>query len=310
MATSVSDFLFENSIYAGPKGARCDSDEAFSFLNRARKKLYEQGDYKGTILVGQVYLYNSLFVPPFEIEAIRAVYIGDAPHGVRNSHFTTIDPSTYEFYNGCKAAFASTGRTFGFIGTNLPSSYSIGFSAENINDVGAEICVKYKEECGTIKSAIVVLTDDWATAEVPGAIATSILGISKKITFGPIKIHLNGCCLATIHPHETATHYNEYRVAGCVASQYVTIRGKKKFIPYAKGKDECSILDLSDDSVAFAMRAVTAQEQGDPAAYAQWLKLARDHAELDQENFQTTVTPSLESMKVSGAYTTSSYNEC
>lgn len=307
MATSVKDFLLENSIYAGPKGARPDSDEAYSFLNRARKKLYEQADYQGTIIIGPVLLNSNCFVPPFEVEAIRAVYMNTAPFDIKTSHFTTSEPSAMAMYCGSKLMFAATGRIIPFISSYKPSSFKIGFSAADANDAGAKVCVKFKETCGSIGSAEIELSDNWEETCIAEAIATSIIGLSKPITYGRVNVHLNGCIVYSMHPYETASQYNEYYVNQCDPNCCVIIRGKKRFIPYSKTKDTAAILDLSCDSVAFAMQAVTAQEQGDAANYAQMLKLARDHAELDQENFQTTTTPSVASMKDTGAYSINRY---
>jgi hypothetical protein len=294
MSLSAEQFLATAARFAGDNGAKPDSSEAYRYLNAARQLLWTQGDWEGTMLTGFVHLNDGCFLLAYPGEIIKNAY-----KACSNVPTPIIDGSSYwsnvtnlgQFCNGAKAPFFRTGQTYPLLQL-FPAGHQIGFSGKNTDDSGTEITVKYETGCGVVEEKI-TLDDKWGCFFTEGAGVQRLLGIYKPKTKGKVQVLSRGPCggkqvIHEIHPEEIAPQYQQYQVTspdcGCVI-----IRVKKKFVPIeTPGSD----INLNPTALEWAMKAIVSQEADDLQGYSNKLKFAREHLQLEKEDFTNTITPS------------------
>ena len=295
MSLSALQFLATAARYAGDNGSKPDSPEALNYLNSARKMLWTQGDWEGTMLTGFIHLNEGCFFLAHPGEIIKNAYIGCSnvpiPILTGSSYWTNVT-SLGTYCTKQKLPFFRTGLTYPLLRV-FPAKTQLGVAAKNIEDAGKKVTVVYEDQsCGRVVEEIELL-DNWGCSYQENGVVNRVISITKPATLGKVQIlsKSSSGAVTTIHElsgEEIAPKYQQYQVTapdcGCIV-----IRVKKKFIPI---QDLGELIDLNEDALEWSMKAVVSKEADDLQGYSTKLKFARDHLQLEKEDFTNSITPS------------------
>ena len=293
---TARDFLEDASQYAGVSGSKPDSPMAISTLNKALRLLWSQGDWEGTMITGFLRLERGCFYLCHPAEIIKNVYQGqdNNPVPIYNGH--TAWSNLTDMSNCCKG-----GKKYPFFRTantavipSFPKDSQLGLVATNCEDAETEIVVAFKYP-GGITSEKLTLLPDWEPVFTEQQV-DKVIAITKKETKGDIDVvsRMGGGMVKNVFKlasDDCDPCYQQYMVKGCPSDCCIVLRAKRK-VPKISNLD--MPIHLNEDALEFAMLAVSAKEKGNNNGYVENLSLARDHLQLEKEDFTNSITPSRE----------------
>lgn len=289
---TTKEFLEQSSGFAGTSGYAWDSPEALMYFNRARRLIWNRGDYEGLLEYGCIKVDGCEFFLPYHLETLRAAW--PLKYGAQvdlvGRYYERIERA---FLDSCcdvgcdKYTATKRGDNFAFPSSKLYNGITAFFQILDTEDENVTIEVFAEDDKKSVTSEKLTLVKPFEYYQLEVSLG-KFLSLRKPRTFGRVRVLLyednkNEHFLEHfLEPFETNSKYSLYNISPNPSGNMV-ILAKKRYYTYSE-KDYDKEIDINPDALEFAMAAVVKKETDNDDGYVSKVQLTEEHLEEEQQD--------------------------
>ena len=295
MLYTVKSALQSIAPFVGDGGECWDSDRTLNALNRARRLIYERGDYEGTMEEGCVSVSCGCFSLPRHLGEIRSAWKCNAPVTVVPYYYMTLaelgrgrDECCGVGGDACQIVIHRTGISRPMRKRISKPSILYLFAPD---DESGTISFLLRLRGDSTKRVSVDLSDPDIREEdgyIPVESAVKdVLEVAKPVTNGRVSLVVESGfsreVIAYYAPGEVNPHYSEYNARG-ISDGVLVVFSKRKFFDFTPADYEGMVDIQSVSALEFAVQADAHKVANANDRYIQSIQLMEEQLdEFDQD---------------------------
>lgn len=287
---TAAEILDEIKPFCGESGT-CDDDVAFSFLNRARKTLWNKTDFSSIMDWVEICCVGGCFYLPSAYKQIRLAFLNRNPISIGNEWYQSVPQvGSGRIKHSLHKKLIQVGGFFPTFQDYNYGRFRIGIQAESPLDVGVEVTVFAKDEYGTAKREVFTLENP-PKRTLSAGFYGGIISIIKPVTKGRVRLYAVDPAneqyqlLGIYQPYDKNPTFLKFTVNGNQHSS-VTLYAKKKYFDLP---DTNTLVEFPTEAIKFVISALVAQVSRDNQAYQENIQLALTelNEEIDDQDIPT-----------------------
>jgi hypothetical protein len=282
MPLTLQQMVEEVKGAVGDSGT-CDYELAKTYINRARRLLWEKREWNATCEYVCICCVDSCFTLPPRYSQIRAAWVNNQAASLADEWFNLTPNAQFVWQNSCHRQIIEVGGKHVLFRDYRTRPYQIAVLAENSQDVGVEISFEAYNEYGSYDQATVTTaaSPNFAKSEKT---FVGIRSVTKPKTNGRIRVYaydpvLEISTLISIYqPGDVNPSWRRFKAPrGC---NCITLYAGKT---YADLDDPNELVEFTPEAMYFATLAINSRENRRPPEFLMNLDLAIKEEEKAME---------------------------
>jgi len=273
MPLTLEQMVEEVKGAVGDSGT-CDFGRATTYINRARRLLWDKREWNATCEYVCICCVDSCFTLPPRYSQIKAAWVNNQAASLADEWFNLTPNAKYVWQSSCHRQIIEVGGKHVVFRDYQTRPYQIAVLAENTEDVGVDISFEAYNEYGSYEQVTVttVQSPDIAKTEMT---YSGIRSVSKPKTKGRIRVYaydpvLEIKTLISIYqPQDVNPSWRRFKAPrGC---NCITIYAAKN---YSDLDDPLELVEFTPEAIYFAILAINSKENRKAQEYLTNLSLA------------------------------------
>jgi hypothetical protein len=292
MPLTLEQMVEEVKGAVGDSGT-CSYDLAKTYINRARRLLWDKREWNATSEYVCICCVECCFTLPPRYSQIRAAWVNNDAASLSDEWYNLTPNAKFVWQNSCHRQIIEVGGRHVVFRDYRTRPYQIAVLAENIEDVGVEISFEAYDEYGSYNQATVttVASPDLAKTE---RTYTGIRAVSKPKTKGRIRVYaydpvLEISTLISIYqPSDVNPSWRRFKAPkGC---NCITLYASKT---YADLDDPNELVEFTPEAMYFAVLAINSKEnrKGNEYLGNLGLAIAEEEKAMESDEIPTASPP-------------------
>jgi hypothetical protein len=289
MPLTLEQMVEEVKGAVGDSGT-CSYDLAKTYINRARRLLWEKRSWNSTSEYFCICCVDSCFTLPPRYSQIQAAWVNNDAASLADEWFNLTPNAKFAWQSSCHRQIIEVGGKHVVFRDYRTRPYQIAVLAENIEDVGVEISFEAYNEYGSYDQATVTTVQSPDIAKT-AMTYTGIRSVSKPKTKGRIRVYAYDPVLeiktliSLYQPQDVNPSWRRFKAPrGC---NCITIYASKN---YADLDDPKELVEFSPEAMYFAVLALNSKENRKGPEYINNLALAIAEEEKTMEGDEIPTT--------------------
>lgn len=262
----------------------CSYDLAKTYINRARRLIWEKREWNATCEYVCICCVDSCFTLPPRYSQIKAAWVNNQAASLADEWFNLTPNARYVWDNSCHRQIIEVGGKHVVFRDYRTRPYQIAVLAEKLEDEGVEISFEAYNEYSSYDQVTVTTAKQGEFAKSSQAVV-GIRSVSKPKTKGRIRVYaydpaLEISTLISIYqPGDVNPSWRRFKAPkGC---NCITLYAAKT---YADLDDPLELVEFTPEAMYFAVLAINSKENRNGQAYLQNLGLAISEEEKAMES--------------------------
>ena len=262
----------------------CSYDLAKTYINRARRLLWDKREWNATSEYVCLCCVDSCFTLPPRYAQIKAAWVNNQGASLADEWFNLTPNANFVWQNSCHRQIIEVGGKHVLFRDYRTRPYQIAVLAESIEDVGVQISFEEYNEYSSYNQLTLTTV---ASPEMARSLATvvGIRSVSKPKTKGRIRVYaydpvLEITTLISIYqPSDVNPSWRRFKAPrGC---NCITLYAAKN---YADLDDPLELVEFTPEAMYFAVLALNNKENRNGQGYIQNLGIAIAEEEKAMES--------------------------
>jgi len=262
----------------------CSYDLAKTYVNRARRLLWDKREWNATCEYVCICCVDSCFTLPPRYAQIKAAWVNNQAASLADEWFNLTPNAQFVWQNSCHRQIIEVGGKHVLFKDYRTRPYQIAVVTENIADEGVEISFEAYNEYSSYEQ-ITVLTGKQGELSKSQQAVMGIRSVSKPKTKGRIRVYaydpvLEITTLISIYqPGDVNPSWRRFKSPrGC---NCITLYAAKN---YADLDDPNELVEFTAEAMYFAVLAINNKENRNGQGYMQNLGIAIAEEEKAMES--------------------------
>jgi len=283
MPLTLEQMVEEVKGAVGDSGT-CSYDLAKTYINRARRLLWDKREWNATSEYVCLCCVDSCFTLPPRYAQIKAAWVNNQGASLADEWFNLTPNANFVWQNSCHRQIIEVGGKHVLFRDYRTRPYQIAVLAESIEDVGVQISFEEYNEYSSYNQLTLTTV---ASPEMARSLATvvGIRSVSKPKTKGRIRVYaydpvLEITTLISIYqPSDVNPSWRRFKAPrGC---NCITLYAAKN---YADLDDPLELVEFTPEAMYFAVLALNNKENRNGQGYIQNLGIAIAEEEKAMES--------------------------
>lgn len=274
MPLTLEQMVDEVKGAVGDSGT-CDYDLSKTYINRARRLLWEQKEWNSTCEYVCIQCVDSCFTLPSRYSQVKLAWINNDPASLADEWFNaTAWKNLYNNGNSCHRLISEVGGKHVLFRDYTTRPYQIAILAENINDAGVQISFEAYNEYSSYNQETITAVSSPNIAKSTGTFI-GVRSVSKPKTNGRIRVYAYDASLDTktlisiYQPGDVNPSWRRFRAPkGC---NCITLYAAKN---YSDLDDPMELVEFTPEAIYFAIIAINSKENRNGVEYLKNLEIA------------------------------------
>ena len=283
MPLTLEQMVEEVKGAVGDSGT-CSYELAKTYINRARRLLWEKKEWNSTCEYVCICCVDSCFTLPPRYTQIKAAWVNNQAASLADEWFNLTPNASYVWQNSCHRQIIEVGGKHVLFRDYRTRPYQIAILAENAEDVGTEISFEAYNEYSSYEQ-ITITTANQSEFAKSAQTVVGIRSVSKPKTKGRIRVYAYDAALgistliSIYQPSDVNPSWRRFKAPkGC---NCITLYAAKT---YADLDDPLELVEFTPEAMYFAVLALNSKESRNGQAYLQNLGLAINEEEKAMES--------------------------
>jgi hypothetical protein len=259
MPLTLAQMVEEVKGAVGDSGT-CSYDMAKTYINRARRLLWEKRSWNSISEYVCICCVDSCFTLPPRYSQIEAAWVNNDGASLADEWYNLIPNARHHINSSCHRQITEVGGKHVLFRDYRTRPYQIAVLAENIEDVGVPISFEAYNEYSSYDQATVttVATPELAKSEKT---VVGIRSVSKPKTKGRIRVYAydpvleTSTLLSIYQPGDVNPSWRRFHAPkGC---NCITLYAAKA---YADLEDPMELVEFTPEAMYFAVLAINSKE--------------------------------------------------
>lgn len=274
MPLTLEQMVDEVKGAVGDSGT-CDYDLTKTYINRARRLLWDQKEWNSTSEYVCIQCVNSCFTLPSRYSQVKLAWINNDPASLADEWFNaTAWKNLYNNGNSCHRSISEVGGNHVLFRDYTTRPYQIAILAENINDVGVQISFEAYNEYSSYSQETITAVSSPNIAKSIGTFI-GVRSVSKPKTNGRIRVYAYDASLeittliSIYQPGDVNPSWRRFRAPkGC---NCITLYAART---YSDLDDPMELVEFTPEAIYFAIIAINSKENRNGIEYLKNLEIA------------------------------------
>jgi hypothetical protein len=282
MPLTLEQMVEEVKGAVGDSGT-CDFARATTYINRARRLLWEKREWNATSEYFCICCVDSCFILPPRYGQIRAAWVNNEAASLADEWYNLTPNAKFVWQNSCHRQIIEVGGKHVLFRDYLAKPYQIAVMVESSEDVGLPISFEALSEYGGYDQATAITIPGPNIAKTE-KLYTRIRSVSKPKTKGRIRVFAYDPSLdiktliSLYQPGDVNPSWRKFKAPrGC---NCITIYASKT---YADLSDPQELVEFTPEAMYFALLAINARENRQDQEFLTKLSLAVQEEEKAME---------------------------
>jgi len=283
MPLTLEQMVEEVKGAVGDSGT-CSYDLAKTYINRARRLLWDKREWNATSEYVCLCCVDSCFTLPPRYAQIKAAWVNNQGASLADEWFNLTPNANFVWQNSCHRQIIEVGGKHVLFRDYRTRPYQIAVLAESIEDVGVQISFEEYNEYSSYNQLTLTTV---ASPEMAWSLATvvGIRSVSKPKTKGRIRVYaydpvLEITTLISIYqPSDVNPSWRRFKAPrGC---NCITLYAAKNYVDL---DDPLELVEFTPEAMYFAVLALNNKENRNGQGYIQNLGIAIAEEEKSMES--------------------------
>jgi hypothetical protein len=283
MPLTLEQMVEEVKGAVGDSGT-CSHDLAKTYINRARRLLWDKREWNATCEYVCLCCVDSCFTLPPRYAQIKAAWVNNQGASLADEWFNLTPNAQFVWQNSCHRQIIEVGGKHVLFRDYRTRPYQIAVLAESIEDVGVQISFEEYNEYSSYNQLTLTTV---ASPEMARSLATvvGIRSVSKPKTKGRIRVYaydpvLEITTLISIYqPSDVNPSWRRFKAPrGC---NCITLYAAKNYVDL---DDPLELVEFTPEAMYFAVLALNNKENRNGQGYIQNLGIAIAEEEKAMES--------------------------
>lgn len=277
MPLTLKEMVDEVKGSVGDSGT-CSYDLAKTYINRARRLLWDKREWNATCEYVCICCVDSCFTLPPRYSQIKAAWVNNAAASLADEWFNLTPNAQYVWQNSCHKQIIEVGGKHVVFRDYRTRPYQISIVAESIQDKDVELSFEAYNEYGSYEQATV------KAGEKSPKTYVGIRSVSKPKTNGRVRLYAYDPVLemqtliSVYQPQDANPSWRRFKAPrGC---NCITIYAAKN---YSDLDDPKELVEFTPESIYFAILAINGRENRKSQEFLANLALAIQEEEKAME---------------------------
>jgi hypothetical protein len=283
MPLTLEQMVEEVKGAVGDSGT-CSYDLAKTYINRARRLLWDKREWNATSEYVCLCCVDSCFTLPPRYAQIKAAWVNNQGASLADEWFNLTPNANFVWQNSCHRQIIEVGGKHVLFRDYRTRPYQIAVLAESIEDVGVQISFEeYNEYSSYNQLTLTTVASPEMAKSLPTVVG--IRSVSKPKTKGRIRVYaydpvLEITTLISIYqPSDVNPSWRRFKAPrGC---NCITLYAAKN---YADLDDPLELVEFTPEAMYFAVLALNNKENRNGQGYIQNLGIAIAEEEKAMES--------------------------
>lgn len=277
MPLTLEEMVEEVKGAVGDSGT-CSYDTAKTYINRARRLLWDKREWNAICEYVCICCVDSCFTLPPRYSQIRAAWVNNNAASLADEWFNLTPNAQYVWQNSCHKQIIEVGGKHVVFRDYKTRPYQIGVLAESVFDKDIEISFEAYNEYGSYDQVTV------KAGEKSPKTYIGIRSVSKPKTNGRIRVYAQDPVLETqtlisvYQPQDSNPSWRRFKSPR--GSNCITIYAAKS---YSDLDDPKELVEFTPESIYFAILAINGRENRKSQEFLANLALAIQEEEKAME---------------------------
>jgi hypothetical protein len=283
MPLTLEQMVEEVKGAVGDSGT-CSYDLAKTYINRARRLLWDKREWNATCEYVCLCCVDSCFTLPPRYAQIKAAWVNNQAASLADEWFNLTPNAQFVWQNSCHRQIIEVGGKHVVFRDYRTRPYQITVVTENIADEGVEISFEAYNEYSSYEQ-ITVLTGKQGELSKSQQAISGIRSVSKPKTKGRIRVYaydpvLEITTLISIYqPSDVNPSWRRFKAPrGC---NCITLYAAKNYVDL---DDPLELVEFTPEAMYFAVLALNNKENRNGQGYIQNLGIAIAEEEKAMES--------------------------
>lgn len=277
MPLTLEEMVEEVKGAVGDSGT-CSYDMAKTYINRARRLLWEKRAWNSTSEYVCICCVDSCFTLPPRYNQIRAAWVNNSAASLADEWFNLTPNAQYVWQNSCHRQIIEVGGKHVVFRDYRTRPYQISILAESIDDQDVELSFEAYNEYGIYEQVAV------KAGEKSPKTYSGIRSVSKPKTNGRIRVYAYDPVLeiqtliSVYQPQDSNPSWRRFKAPrGC---NCITLYAEKN---YSDLEDPKELVEFTPEAMYFAVLAINSKENRMSSEFLANLALAIQEEEKSME---------------------------
>jgi hypothetical protein len=273
MPLTLEQMVEEVKGAVGDSGT-CSYDLAKTYINRARRLLWDKREWNATCEYVCLSCVDTCFTLPPRYSQIKAAWVNNQAASLADEWFNLTPNAKFVWQNSCHRQIIEVGGKHVTFRDYTIYPFQIGVMVENREDVGVELLFETQDEYYSYKN-VKLLTGDRMVLSKTDDFYRSIRSVSKPVTKGRVRVYaydpeLKAQTLISLYqPNDVNPSWRRFKAPkGC---NCITLYATKN---YADLNDPLELIEFTPEAMYFAVLAINNKENRNGQGYIQNLGIA------------------------------------
>ena len=278
MPLTLEEMVEEVKGAVGDSGT-CSYDLAKTYINRARRILWDKREWNATSEYVCICCVDSCFTLPPRYAQIRAAWVNNAGASLADEWFNLTPNAQYVWQNSCHRQIIEVGGKHVVFRDYMTRPYQLHLVAESIDDQDVELSFEAYNEYGSYEQVTI------KAGEKSPKTYSGIRSVSKPKTNGRIRVYAYDAVLETqtlisvYQPQDQNPSWRRFKAPrGC---NCITLYAAKN---YSYLEDPKELVEFTPESIYFAVLAINSKENRNDNDFLSKLALAIQEEEKAMES--------------------------
>lgn len=268
MPLTLKEMVDEVKGSVGDSGT-CSYDLAKTYINRARRLLWDKREWNATSEYVCIRCVDSCFTLPPRYSQIRAAWVNNTAASLADEWFNLTPNAQYVWQNSCHKQIIEVGGKHVLFKDYRIRPYQISILAESIEDKDVELSFEAYNEYGSYEQVTIKAGEKSPNTYV------GVRSVSKPKTNGRIRVYAHDPVLETqtfisiYQPQDSHPSWRRFKAPR--GSNCITLYAAKN---YSELEDENELVEFTPDAIYFAILAINSKENRNGGEYLNNLGLA------------------------------------
>lgn len=259
MPLTLAQMVEEVKGAVGDSGT-CSFEQAKTYINRARRLLFEKREWNATCEYVCICCVDSCFTLPPRYSQIKAAWVNNEGASLADEWYNLIPNARHHINNSCHRQITEVGGKHVLFRDYRTRPYQIAVLAESIEDVGVPISFEeYNEYSSYSQLTLTTVASPEMAKSIPTVVG--IRSVSKPKTNGRIRVYAfdpvleTSTLLSIYQPSDVNPSWRRFHAPrGC---NCITIYASKT---YGDLDDPMELVEFTPEAMYFAVLAINSKE--------------------------------------------------